>query len=76
MFKEKKTYELFFCDPDGARRKIDTIPDYCIAVVAAGGGAAGGGGEGIIHEVSVNKNTGRMMLYSYASGQWWRPLNS
>ena len=30
----------------------------------------------IIHEVSGNKMTGRMMLYSYASGQWWRPLNS
>lgn len=76
MYKEKKTYELFFCDPDGARRKIDVIPDYCKAVATARGYSTSFKSDVIIHEVSGNKNTGRMMLYSYASGQWWRPLNS
>lgn len=76
MFKEKKTYELFFCDPDGARRKIDTISDYYAAVKTARAYSADFRKDVIIHEVSGNKNTGRMMLYSYSSGQWWRPLNS
>lgn len=70
MVKEKKTYELYFCAPDGARRKIDVIPDYCKAVITARGYSTSFKSDVIIHE------TGRMMLYSYASGQWWRPLNS
>lgn len=76
MLKEKKNYELFFCDPDGTRRKIDTITDYCAAVKTARAYSIGFRKDVIIHEVSGNKNTGRMMLYSYSSAQWWRPLNS
>lgn len=76
MLKEKKTYELFFCAPDGARKKIDTISDYYAAVTTARAYSTDFRKDVIIHEVSGNKNTGRMMLYSYASGQWWRPLNS
>lgn len=76
MLKEKKTYELFFCAPDGARKKIDTISDYYAAVTTARAYSTDFRKDVIVHEVSGNKNTGRMMLYSYSSAQWWRPLNS